>query len=186
MSIEHSFIFTFKGDLMNIFLPFESFKDCAETLDDRRLTKQILECKQILDLISNKKNDATYHSPYLNHPVVHHYFYSENFICAYALCMCQEFEYRFNHKHTYHEYFAQHYVVDKSHETTSIIYVEGSKNSNSCIRETRSKKVHELFRKKLCKKWNEDIGRIPLDWTNRPVPIFYLKELDKHAKKTSH
>ena len=52
---------------MNIFLPYKSFEKCAQSLDDRRLSKQILECHQILTMIRKKKDDDSYKNPYLNH-----------------------------------------------------------------------------------------------------------------------
>ena len=38
---------------MQVFLPYSSFCLCAQCLDNRRLLKQILECKQILNALNN-------------------------------------------------------------------------------------------------------------------------------------
>lgn len=51
---------------MNIFQPYEDVADCAQALDDRRLIKQILECKQIYDSGIQKRG-------YSNHPVTQHF-----------------------------------------------------------------------------------------------------------------
>lgn len=154
---------------MNIFLPFESFKDCAQTLDDKRLTKQILECKQILDIILKKKADETYKSPYLNHPVVKHYFNQEHYIVEYALAMCKEFTHRFGKTHTYHSWFIVH-MTPKENEFIPF-YAEGSKNSIDCIRETDANTVYALFKLKLHRKWLDDVfNHRHLKWTNRNRP----------------
>lgn len=40
---------------MQTFLPYQSFPKCARLLDDKRLYKQIVECKQILNTLEKKK-----------------------------------------------------------------------------------------------------------------------------------
>lgn len=174
--------------MMNIFLPYERFYDCASTLDDRRLTKQILECKQIIMMIEKKHADSTYKSPYLNHPVVQHYFNTPNFIINYALALCHEFKYRFDHEHSCilffdHKLDPNYYLFDRA----SIIYTAGSKYSPSCIRETRPNVVHKLFKEKLIRKWIEDKeqGR-PAQWTRRPIPNFYRQFLNSTENLDSH
>lgn len=49
---------------MQVFLPYSDFKKSAKVLDYRRLGKQRVECKQILNALSNKKNG------WRNHPAV--------------------------------------------------------------------------------------------------------------------
>lgn len=173
---------------MNIFLPYDRFYDCASTLDDRRLTKQILECKQIITIIEKKHADPSYKSPYLNHPVVQHYFNSPNFIVNYALAMCREFKYRFNHEHSYLLFFDQR--LDPNHYTfdhVSIIYAAGSKYSPLCIRETRPNVVHKLFKEKLIRKWLVDKEQDrPAGWTRRPIPNFYEQFLSSTKKIDPH
>lgn len=53
---------------MQTFLPYADFKRCAECLDDKRLYKQIVECKQIIKAIENRK--AGIKAGRVNHPVV--------------------------------------------------------------------------------------------------------------------
>lgn len=157
---------------MNIFLPYENFADCAKVLDDKRLTKQILECKQILNMIERQKSDSNYKNPYLHHPVVKHYSNQIHHIVEYALAMCREFRYRFGKPHTYHSYFAFRMTI-KLNEFVPL-YASGSKHSANCIRETNAEKVYELFKSKLNDKWNFDSST---KWTNRQIPDFYLKEI---------
>lgn len=166
---------------MNIFLPFEKFEDCAKVLDDRRLTKQILECKQIIDMISKKKSDESYKSPYLHHPVVVNYFNQEHQLVEYALAMCKEFRHRFEKLHAYHYWFINRMQVYEVEFQP--IYVEGSKYSADCIREKDFEKVQELFKQKLCKKWVSDDY---LKWTNRDIPEFFKDYLKKENENEQH
>lgn len=53
---------------MQTFLPYSDFKKCAECLDDKRLFKQIVECKQILKAI--KANELKIKCGWQHHPVV--------------------------------------------------------------------------------------------------------------------
>jgi hypothetical protein len=48
--------------MVNTFLPFADFKMCAVCLDDKRLYKQIVECKQILRALRGEVKG------YKNHP----------------------------------------------------------------------------------------------------------------------
>jgi hypothetical protein len=45
--------------MVNTFLPFSNFQKCAEVLDDKRLYKQIVECKQILNTILANTSTTT-------------------------------------------------------------------------------------------------------------------------------
>lgn len=156
---------------MNIFLPSLNFKECAEILDDKRLNKQILECKQILSMILKKKEDASYNSPYLHHPVVINYFNQEHHVVEYALAMCKEFNYRFNKQHSLRLWFISHTTPARS--DFEPIYAQGSKNAIDCIREKRPDWIIALFQARLTQKWNSDLlnGRPP-KWTNRKRPNF--------------
>lgn len=171
---------------MNIFLPYSNFNKCAEVLDDKRLAKQILECKQIITMIEKKKSNPDYKNPYLNHPVVQHYFHSIDFISIYALVMCREFKHRFEHEHSYKSFFETYKPSTMLLKSHSIVYASGSKYSLFYIRETREKEVHRLFREKLIDKWEKDkeTGK-SLKWTNRPVPLFYSQYLDMIGKLSS-
>lgn len=171
---------------MNVFLPYSNFNKCAEVLDDKRLTKQILECKQIVSMIEKKKSNPDYKNPYLNHPVVQHYFHSVDFICMYALVMCREFKHRFNHEHTYKQFFEDFSPTTMLLKSQSIVYVSGSKYSSYYIRETREKEVHRLFKEKLIDKWEKDRETCKsLKWTNRSVPLFYTQYLNMISKLSS-
>jgi len=46
---------------VNTFLPFENFQDCANCLDNKRLGKQRVEAKQIIDVLEGKKTGWASH-----------------------------------------------------------------------------------------------------------------------------
>lgn len=52
--------------MVNTFIPYADFKKCAKVLDNKRLGKQRVEAKQILNIIT----DATETKGWRNHPVV--------------------------------------------------------------------------------------------------------------------
>jgi hypothetical protein len=51
---------------MQTFLPYKDFDQCAKTLDNKRLNKQILESYQILKVLSNQSSSGAWR----NHPAV--------------------------------------------------------------------------------------------------------------------
>jgi hypothetical protein len=51
---------------MQTFLPYKDFDQCAETLDNKRLNKQILESYQILKVLSGQSASGAWR----NHPAV--------------------------------------------------------------------------------------------------------------------
>lgn len=48
--------------MVNVFIPYDNFEVCARCLDNKRLYKQIVECKQILNAIKGETKG------YANHP----------------------------------------------------------------------------------------------------------------------
>lgn len=146
---------------MNLFMPYKSVIRSVRALDDRRLIKQILECKVILDIALGKK------SGYANHPVCVHYKDYPNFVKAYGAWACIEYSRRFNKLHRYAAEFPR--MAAETYIGIPVLYAAGSKGSKDCIRTTES--VCELFQKKLIEKWNND--KVPPKWTNREIPEFY-------------
>jgi len=61
---------------MQTFVPYANIKMCAECLDDKRLYKQIVECKQILNTLKAKRDRQRYPNSeavkiaWENHPAV--------------------------------------------------------------------------------------------------------------------
>jgi hypothetical protein len=58
--------------MVNTFIPYSSFKKCAKVLDNKRLGKQRVEAKQILNIIEKLKthDPSTKYLAWSNHPVV--------------------------------------------------------------------------------------------------------------------
>lgn len=69
---------------MQTFLPFADFEDSAKCLDEKRLGKQRVECKQILKALQNPL------AGWGNHPATKMWRGHEYHLCAYALAICQE------------------------------------------------------------------------------------------------
>ena len=71
---------------MQTFLPYKSFYHTAQALDSKRLNKQILECYQILNVLSNKDP----HAGWRNHPAVKMWRGFEMGLYQYAMVMIEE------------------------------------------------------------------------------------------------
>ena len=75
---------------MQTFMPYKEFDKTAKALDNKRLNKQILECYQILKVLSN--NDP--HAGWRNHPAVKMWRGHEGALVSYILKMVLEWEKR--------------------------------------------------------------------------------------------
>ena len=150
---------------MNLFLPEDAIAQSVEALDDKRLIKQILECKTILDVALDEKKKG-----YAKHPVVAYYKDYPWYVCSYGAIACVEYYHRFGKEHKLWRWFAEcRVLVRKLYNIPKPFYCEGSKTDSNCIRTTEN--TVELFRNKLCKKWDND--KIPPKWTNREPPEWY-------------
>lgn len=69
---------------MNTFLPFTSYKACALALDDKRLGKQRLEARQLLDALLGLSTG------WAEHPAASLWRGSEKWLAAYGIAMCKE------------------------------------------------------------------------------------------------
>lgn len=74
---------------MQTFLPYPDFRQCAKVLDDRRLGKQRVEAKQILDCLTGKGSLA-----WQNHPAVKMWRGYTAALRCYIDCMLLEWEIR--------------------------------------------------------------------------------------------
>lgn len=161
---------------MNVFMPCNSIEESVRALDDKRLIKQILECKQII-VASARVAKGEEKVGYANHPVVKHYReddFGTAFLLNYGKAACEEYNERFGKPHESDVFFSWWQVVFFTmlyKDIPRLIYAEGSKNSPDCIRETDNEKVFELFKQKLIKKWDND--KYPPKWTNREKPSWY-------------
>jgi hypothetical protein len=71
---------------MQTFLPYKDFDKSAHALDSKRLNKQILECYQILKVLTNPDPKAGWR----NHPAVKMWRGHENALFDYTLSMIRE------------------------------------------------------------------------------------------------
>jgi len=71
---------------MQTFLPYKDFDQCAKTLDNKRLNKQILESYQILKVLSNQSSSGAWR----NHPAVLMWKNAEKSLRTYANAMIKE------------------------------------------------------------------------------------------------
>jgi hypothetical protein len=69
---------------MQTFLPHASFHQCATILDDKRLGKQRVEAKQILNALQGKSKG------WRNHPATLMWYGYEKALCFYHDCMVSE------------------------------------------------------------------------------------------------
>jgi hypothetical protein len=73
---------------MQTFLPYADFDQCARVLDDKRLGKQRVEAKQILNALERRKNGTG--GGWVNHPAVRMWEGCEDSLKQYANAMIVE------------------------------------------------------------------------------------------------
>jgi len=71
---------------MQTFLPYSDYNLCAEALDSKRLNKQILECYQILNVLSGQSPTGAWR----NHPAVLMWSGAESHLYNYTMAMVKE------------------------------------------------------------------------------------------------
>lgn len=71
---------------MQTFLPYSNYSQCAKSLDNKRLNKQILECYQILNILSGQSKS----SAWSRHPAVLMWEGAENELYNYTMAMVEE------------------------------------------------------------------------------------------------
>lgn len=76
---------------MQTFLPYSDYAKSARCLDQKRLGKQRVECKQILLALGVEVGPHTaYLSRWRNHPAVKMWSGHEAELCLYSVAVCQE------------------------------------------------------------------------------------------------
>lgn len=77
---------------MQTFLPYPSFMESARCLDYRRLGKQRVECKQILQALGVEVGGPIRDKPssWRNHPATRMWQGHEYSLCLYAIAVCRE------------------------------------------------------------------------------------------------
>lgn len=136
---------------MQTFLPYADFYESSYCLDDRRLNKQIIECKQIL-LVLEGKSDA-----WSNHPAVLMWKGHAGGLSEYALAMCHEYESRKKKRHSCNEFIADVWRLNEITYPSWLGY----------------EPFHSMHRAVLLDKDKEWYGRF--DWTEKPAEKFWNK-----------
>ena len=75
---------------MQTFLPSPSFRVSAQCLDNKRLGKQRVECKQLLLALGVRVGDHVPRGGWRNHPATRMWRGHEFWLLAYAICVCRE------------------------------------------------------------------------------------------------
>lgn len=166
---------------MNIFRPEENIVDSVRALDDRRLVKQILECKVLLGIATGEGKTG-----YARHPVAEYYKDHPRWLALYGLFCCREYDFRFNRTHAYYDIFKSYHhfafmISEDILEHVPAFYAEGPKTDPAAIRQ-KGPFAEQLFRNKLIRKWNTD--KQPPKWTRRGAPSWY-QEWENYCVKVS-
>jgi hypothetical protein len=91
---------------MQIFLPYQSLIQSAQCLDNKRLNKQIVECSQILKVLTGETE------AWKNHPAVLMVRGHNNFVSQYGHICCLEWTERGFKKHSLESYFQSKIEAD--------------------------------------------------------------------------
>lgn len=149
---------------MQTFLPCASFKKSAACLDNKRLGKQRVECKQILLALGVPIGEhAPYESKWRHHPAVLMWRGFEQQLIVYSAVICAEWRQRGFRDKLFLEFMA---AYDKTAATNRLPYPDwfGSKTFHAGHRSNLLRKDFKHYRKYG---WREPID-LPYFW---PVQI---------------
>lgn len=166
---------------MQIFLPDHNYYISADSLDDRRLNKQIVELCQILSTAVWLENcnvaeilyakGKIYLPTHENHPIIRNCKYCYYNTVDYLYVLLKQYEYRFLKKHSC-------YSKVRNFEYCSHLFNKYKPEfkffGNYTINHKHILNMHEAYRLCLVEKWKND--KVVPNWTNRPVPKFYKGE----------
>ena len=94
---------------MQTFLPFPCFNSSVKALDNKRLGKQRVEGKQILDILENRSPSSRWR----NHPAVKMWRGYENALKFYINCCIEEWTSRTNEDGVYFKNTMEVYAISK-------------------------------------------------------------------------
>lgn len=163
---------------MQVFLPYENdLQKSAQSLDDVRLNKQIVELCQILTIQYNIRYGKSALIGYADHPIVRQYHSDSGitFLLEYGYELCAEYWFRTGKVHQCRftllgiksEYsgLGLQFKCEKSFRT---YYIKGVKGKNQIITDQN---VSVQYRNLLCEKWLTENPK----WTRRLQPEFYVR-----------
>ena len=157
---------------MNLLISDPNLCLSAQYLDNKRLVKQILECRQILK-VYERLNDGEEKVAYANHPVVKFYQGNKQLVIDFGVACCDEYTHRYGKTHIYDKELRS-ICSEKFHtlKPTDIIYVEGDNKLSDNT-------TFAWMREKLIKKWIN--GKYTVKWDKRDVPPFLVKFMREHS-----
>jgi hypothetical protein len=133
---------------MITFLPYPDFEECAVCLDYRRLGKQRLEAKWILDIILGR-------TKYVNHPLVRMWENYPEALIEYGIRICREWR-------------------ERGYKDNQLQYFEEARKDLKCFNEydkpdwSRKQRLHSSHRTKLITK--DPIWYAQYGWSEKPDP----------------
>ena len=162
---------------MQVFLPYaENLEKSAQSLDDIRLNKQIVEVCQILTAQYNLRYSQNAAVGYANHPVVQQYGTSSGitFLLSYGAALCKEYQFRTGKMHQ-----GSFTLAGLKSEFGALgllnageyvpVYVKGQRGKDQVI---TAENVSALYQKLLSQKWQNENPK----WTGRHPPEFYKQK----------
>jgi len=163
---------------VQVFLPYaDNLEKSAQSLDDGRLNKQIVELCQIITTQYNLRYSQNAAIGYANHPVVRQYNTGCGiaFLLDYGAALCAEYEFRTGKKQQGYftlmglkaEYSALE-LLNANPQRSPAIYIKGQLGKDQII---TTEHVSVLYQKLLSEKWSSEIPK----WTKRQPPEFYKK-----------
>ena len=166
---------------MNIFMPEPTIEQSVAALDDSRLNKQILECRQIINA-NDRVLAGEEKVGYSHHPVAVFYRDKRDFLIEYGYRACTEYYWRFGKKHSYDEFFESAFILKNSPLLSyPVCYIDKRPElyevSATLPIDFGALLAADLvlcnFRRKLGLKWNNS-KRKP-KWTRRGCPSWYYE-----------
>ncbi|HEX3037819.1 MAG TPA: pyrimidine dimer DNA glycosylase/endonuclease V [Oscillospiraceae bacterium] len=162
---------------MQVFLPYtKNLEKSAQSLDDTRLSKQIVELCQILTAQYNLRYSQNAVVGYANHPVVQQYNTDSgiSFLLRYGAALCVEYQFRTGKMHqgsfTLAGLKAEYSTLGMSNtDEYSPAYIKGQRGKDQMI---TAENVSALYQKLLSQKWHNENPK----WTGRQPPEFYQQK----------
>ena len=156
---------------MNLLISDPNLNISAQYLDNKRLVKQILECRQILK-IYERLDQGEEKVAYMNHPIVKFYQNNKQLVIDFAIACCDEYTYRYDKIHTYDKELRS-ICSKKFHilKPDEIIYVEGDHRLSDNT-------TFAWMREKLIKKWIN--AKYFVKWAKRDAPKFLCDFIKSH------
>jgi hypothetical protein len=152
---------------MQTFLPMPSFKISASVLDNKRLGKQRVECKQILLCLGVSVGEHRPTKGWKNHPAVKMWSGFEAALCAYSIAVCREWRARGFNDSLLPQFIAVWRELTKTEVTVPRPAWLGLKVLHASHRSNLLKKEPSYYKKY---DWAEP-DNLPYFWPTQNIPV---------------